>query len=179
VITLQARESFERIFGAAARTRLAVDANDVCEVEPLGREGHACLAGGDVVVLTIASLDFRMLLLLRFATDDATQRYYVGDRTDITVSEACMEIGNLCCGAINQQLVEAFPDLGMSTPYMLPGERFVYLNELKPDYLASWQVTIGGQATVVATLCVCANADVDFTVNETCLEEGSGELELF
>ena len=179
MITPQARESFERIFGAAARTRLTVDTNDACEVEPLGADGHARLAGGDVVVLTIASLDFRMLLLLRFSADEATRRYYVGDRTDMTVSEACMEVGNLCCGAINQQLVEAFPDLGMSTPYLLPGERFVYLDDLRPDYLASWQVTIASDVTVVATLCVCANADVDFATNETCLDEGSGELELF
>jgi hypothetical protein len=100
----------------------------------------------------------------------------------VTLEERLLEICNLCCGAINHQLIEYFPDLGMSTPYVLSGQCLSYLDHLKPDFLTSYRVTVAGAVQLGATVCVCANAPLDFaaTVAEVTEVAGSvGELELF
>jgi hypothetical protein len=92
------------------------------------------------------------------------------------------EICNLCCGAINQALLNHFPDLGMSTPYTLSARCLPYLNVLKPDLLESFAISIDGETapvTLAATLCVCAHAPIDFVADVAHAEDTSGELELF
>lgn len=178
MISSQAKDSIERIFIQAARSRLTVDSAHSCEVVPVVSPDKGTAIDTNVVVLTIASIDFRMLLMLHFSADDATRRYYVGD-AQRPLLEAVMEVGNLCCGAMNQQLVEWFPDLGMSTPYALGSACLRYLDELEPDYVATYEVTIEQTVRLGATLCVCASAPLDFVANVADMAESAGELELF
>ena len=176
MIEPRAKDSIERIFFAAARTRLVTDAHHACEI--VSRASDAA-QGTQVVVLTISSMQFRLLLLLHFNDDHATQQYYAAD-AQRTLAEAFMEVANLCCGAMNQQLVAHFPDLGMSTPYVLSGECLEHLHELKPDYLSSHTLTIDGGVRLGATLCVCSQTSLDFVAAETeTASESTGELELF
>jgi hypothetical protein len=180
VISQAAKDSFERIFFQAARTRLTTDPAHACEFVPAVSPGPAQPGVSDeVLVLTIASIHFRIVLLLQFGDDEATRDYYASQGADRTLREAAMEIGNLCCGAINQQLVEHFPDLGMSTPYALSSDCLGYLDELKPEYIAAYDLTLEYAARLRATLCVCASAPLDFTAQVADVHESAGELELF
>jgi hypothetical protein len=179
VISSQAKDSFERIFMQSARTRLLAHADDACEIAALDAHLAETALASQIVVLTISSIAFRFLLVLHFDDDAATRNYFLRDAQDRPLAEALMEVGNLCCGAINQQLVEYFPDLGMSTPYHLSGACVPYLMELKPGYLAAFRVTIDANVQLGATLCVCASAPVDFFANVAAVEESAGELELF
>jgi hypothetical protein len=179
VISTQALNSIERIFMQAARSRLPVDASHSCEVVPAALTGINQGADANVVILTIASIDFRILLMLHFSADDTTRRYYVGGGAEGTLLEAFMEVANLCCGAMNQQLVEWFPDLGMSTPYALGSACVRYIDELKPNHVATYEVTIESTVRLGATLCVCASAPLDFVASVADMTESAGELELF
>jgi hypothetical protein len=80
---------------------------------------------------------------------------------------------------MNQALLRYFPDLGMSTPYVLNARCLPHLHELKPGLLSSYSVTLNGTVRLAATVCVCAHAPIDFIADTGALEETSGELELF
>ncbi|RQS98424.1 hypothetical protein [Burkholderia contaminans] len=193
MISAQARAGFERIFFDAARTRLA--AGGACDIRPAAGHEHDApdrahaksrskpQAPEHVVVLTISALHFRLLLALRFSDDDATRRHFAGatagTNSQRPLTDAFMEVANLCCGAINQALTASFPDLGMSTPYLLSGASIDFMHALSPDYVAAYDLTLDGDVRVGATLCVCANAPVDFHVPESAVMETGGELELF
>lgn len=189
MISAHARDSFERILHKAARTRLARSVDAPCEIAPLrGRQADAAspetgidltVRHANVAVLTISGIDFRMLLVLHFDEDDATRTYFVGDDQDKSFREAFLEISNLCCGAINQELLNYFPDLGMSTPYVLSARCVPHLMQLKPNHLASWDITLDGSVSLAATLCVCAHAPLDFNAEVSETQDSGGELELF
>lgn len=204
MISAQAKESFERILEKAARTRLTVDPADTCQIVLQTRHGadttgdttanarasgrtnaHAARTTtdrtnvADVVVLTISSISFRLLLMLHVNEDAATVGYYTKGDAERPFSEVFQEICNLCCGAINQELLRYFPDLGMSTPYMLNARCLPYLEGLKPELLETWAVTINESVRLSATICVCAHAPIDFAADVSVAEDTSGELELF
>jgi hypothetical protein len=180
MISSQATDSMERIFRRAVQARLPLGADDNCEVT---REDNVHAAPsrsqGNVVMLTISSIAFRMILVLHFEDDASTRAYCVSRHAEASVRDTLLEAWNLCCGAVNQELLEFFPDLGMSTPYVLGAHCVRYLDELKPDYLASFAIDINGCARFAATLGVCADATIDFIASETAIAETSGELELF
>lgn len=189
MISAHARDSFERILHKAARSRLARSSHDPCEIVPrvVRQTGAATTPTevdpvnqhANVVVLTISSIDFRMLLVLHFDEDDATTAYFAGEDRDKPFREVFVELGNLCCGAINQELLRYFPDLGMSTPYVLSARCVPHLSLLKPNLLASWDITLDGSVRLAATLCVCAHAPLDFNAEVSDAQDSSGELELF
>lgn len=181
MITQAARDSLERIFFQAARTRLTVESSHACDiVRAAARDDAEPEPSAEVLVLTIASIAFRIVLLLQFADDEATRAYYLGQGAERTLREAGMEIGNLCCGAINQQLVDYFPDLGMSTPYALSSDCMGYIDALEPGYVAAYDVTIEHAVRLRTTLCVCMSAPLDFVASVAeDAHESAGELELF
>jgi hypothetical protein len=196
VISASAKESFERILQKAAQTRLTVDPADTCQIVLQARQGAGTSADStvnaplartatdranvaNVVVLTISSISFRLLLMLHVSEDAATVEYYTKGDAERAFSEVFQEICNLCCGAINQELLRYFPDLGMSTPYVLSARCLPYLEGLKPELLETWAVTINDSVRLSATLCVCAHAPLDFTADVSVAEDTSGELELF
>jgi hypothetical protein len=204
VISSQAKDSIERIFYKAAQARLPMAAGDVCDIVPIkpssaagksaiearatevrAGDGGATRADrpqahtGQVVVLTISGILFRLMLLLHFNEDDSSREYFVKDDAQSAFEEIIAEISNLCCGAMNQELLRYFPDLGMSTPYMLSAQCVPHLEDLKPSYLSSYAIQLGDSVHVAATLCVCADAPIDFVADVTAVEESSGELELF
>ncbi|RDK02066.1 hypothetical protein [Paraburkholderia lacunae] len=179
MITGHAKESFERIFRRAAQARLPLQSSDTCEIVPLAQAGMGATSDTQVVVLTISSMVFRLLLILQFDENDSLRSYFLKDTADRSFQEAFLEICNLCCGAMNQELLRYFPDLGMSTPYVLSARCLSYLQELKPDFLSSYSIAIEGSVQLAATICVCADAPVDFVADTSAVEETSGELEMF
>ncbi|MDE1184762.1 hypothetical protein [Paraburkholderia sp.] len=179
MITDHARRSIEAIFCHAARSRLTLRAGDRCETVAVDLARRPAPPGKDAVVLTISAIAFRLLIVLHFNDDEATRRYYVGDNAERTVPEVLMEVANLCCGFVNQQLVTHFPDLGMSTPYALSSLCVDYLEELKPDCAWAFDIVVDGDVQLGATLCVCANAPLDFVATIEAEASSEGELELF
>jgi hypothetical protein len=180
VISAHARDSFDRIFRKAAQARLPLNAGDLCEITPMADASVGVSKNTQVVVLTISSIVFRLLLIVHFDEDDSTRGYYLKDATEERhFQEAFLEICNLCCGAMNQELLRYFPDLGMSTPYVLNARCLPHLHELKPAWLSSYSITLDGSVRLAATVCVCAHAPLDFVADTSAVEETSGELELF
>ncbi|MET3445845.1 hypothetical protein [Ralstonia sp. 1138] len=177
MIRSNAQESFDRIFRKAARTRLVRQTGDTCHIDTAA-EGDT-LSGDEALILTISSIAFRLLLVLRFDASEATRAYFMGDGVGRSFEEARLEIGNLCCGAVNQELLQVFPDLGMSTPYVVSARCLPYLDVLKPGYVAAYAVTINDAVRVGATVCVCAHAPLDFVADVSDEVESGGELELF
>ncbi|PRX35923.1 hypothetical protein B0G75_101112 [Paraburkholderia sp. BL18I3N2] len=180
MISAHAKDSFDRIFRKAAQARLPLDSGDLCEIVPIADASVGVSKDTQVVVLTISSIVFRLLLILHFDEDDSTRNYYLKDSTEErNFQEAFLEICNLCCGAMNQELLRYFPDLGMSTPYVLNARCLPHLHELKPALLSSYSIRLDGSVRLAATVCVCADAPLDFLADTSALEETSGELELF
>lgn len=180
MISAQAKDSLARIFERAARSRLVADESHVCEIAHAETGTHASAENEKAVILTISSISFRLLLGLHFSDDETTRRYFVRDDDTRPLAEAFMEVANLCCGAINQALVEHFPDLGMSTPYVLASACIAHLGELHPAWESLYEIVIDGSVRLAATLCVCAHAPIDFVADTSSSEaQTSGELELF
>src|SRR5258707_5709991 len=179
MISSSAQASFEGLFMKAARSRLPQGPDDACDIVPLESDNANATSDANVVVLTISSILFRLLLVFHFDEDESTRGYFVKDSADDALCDALLEVFNLCCGAVNQDLLRYFPDLGMSTPYVLSARCLSHLEQLKPDYLSSYAITINGSVQLAATVCVCAHAPIDFVADLTAVEESSGELELF
>jgi hypothetical protein len=179
MITPQAKNSFERIFQKAARSRLPQASDDTCDIVALAQSDIGVTPAANAIILTISSIVFRLLLVFHFEEDESMRDYFVKDAEPGSLREALLETGNLCCGAMNQELLHYFPDLGMSTPYVLSARCLPHLEELRPDYLSSYAITIKDSVRLAATICVCANAAIDFVADLDAVEESSGELELF
>lgn len=179
MISLHAKDSIDRIFRKAAQTRLPLDTADLCEIVPLAQPRDDVAKDARVVVLTISSILFRLLLIVQVDENARTREYFLKDNVERPFEDALLEICNLCCGAMNQELLRDFPDLGMSTPYVLSARCLSHLQELKPALLASYSITIDGSVGLDATVCVCAYAPIDFVADTSTVEETSGELELF
>ncbi len=177
MISEQARRGIDHIFIKAARTRLALGCGDTCDIEPLGGVGE--MPEKNIVVLTLSSILFRLLLIFHIDENPATRSYFVKDASDKSLAEAFSELGNLCCGAMNRDLLSHFPDMGTSTPYLLSGRCASFLGELKPGYLSHFAITINGAVELHASICLCAYAPIDFVVDMRAVEEETGVLEMF
>src|SRR6266702_6718199 len=173
MISSNAQAGFEGLFMKAARSRLCQGPDDACAIVPLAPDNANATSDANVVVLTISSILFRLLLVFHFDEDESTRDYFVKDPTEGALRDALLEICNLCCGAMNQDLLQYFPDLGMSTPYVLSARCLPHLEELKPDYLSSYAITINESVQLAATVCVCAHAHIDFVADLSAAEESS------
>ena len=179
MISDQARKGIDHIFIRAAKGRLALDPADCCEVVPLNGVKAGAMPEQNIVILTISSLLFRLLLVFHIDENRATRDYFVKDATDRTFADAFSEICNLCCGAVNRDLLPYFPDLGMSTPYTLSARCVSYLGDLNPGHVSRFAITINGTVGLHASVCLCAHAPIHFVVDTTSVAEETGELELF
>ncbi|MCC8391444.1 hypothetical protein LJ656_02500 [Paraburkholderia sp. MMS20-SJTR3] len=179
MISDQAKHSIAEIFEQAARTRLPATAGDSCEITAVPKWSADNPAQPCAMALTISSIAFRLLFVLHFGKDEATRAYYAGGDANRSLAQTLMELGNLCCGYMNQQLVKYFPDLGMSTPYELNSTCVEHLDELRPDHVWTYELVIGAAARLGVTLCVCAQAPLDFKADVGAADQSEGELELF
>ncbi|MEM5432102.1 hypothetical protein [Cupriavidus oxalaticus] len=163
----------------AVQSRLVLDDGAHCTITRVDADRARGADDDAVVVLTISSMGFRLMLLLRFRNDEATSAYFTRGGTAGSLNDALLETGNLCCGAINQDFVGHFADLGMSTPYILGGQSQRHVDSLKPDYRADFEVAIGASVQLGVTMCLFTRVPLDFTVSEEVVEASDGELELF
>ena len=179
MISEQSKQSIDYIFGKSAKKSLILNPDDSCVIEQMIDCKDSEFIEREMVVLTISSLLFRVLTIFHIGEDSATRSYFLSKTTDKTLLEFFSEIGNLCSGAMNQELLRYFPHLGMSTPYTLSGRCLPFLTELKPGYLSRHAITINDSVRLQATLCLCGYAPIDFTVDRSDVADTSGELEFF
>ena len=179
MISEHAKQGVNYIFTKAVKTNLALEGSDVVEVAQIPETGFAEMPGKKLVVLTISSYTFRLLVIFHVDADRVTEGYFTKFQPERTFHEVFGEFGNLCVGAMNRDMGNHFLHLGMSTPYVLEGKSSPFLNELKPAYVARHQIGINTDISLQATLCLCAYAPIDFRVDTNAEEEETGTIELF
>ncbi len=179
MISERAGNGLDRMLVRAVRSRLLQDSGDACCIETKTVDSASPAPREDIVVLTISSIVFRMLILFHVEATPANRAYFRRGEEERPFAEVFSEVVNLCCGALNQDLLNYFPDLGMSTPYRLDSRCQTFLNTLAPAYQSRHDIAINDEVRLSVTLCVCSDAPVDFVYDASTEEEASGELELF
>lgn len=158
--------------------------DDACEVTVISSESE--IKEEMMVVLTISSYLFRLVVLIYFTRDDAT-REHIARGSRINASEmseqafydSISEFGNVCCGILNRGLAGFFPHIGMSTPNIIHKDCSTYLKRLGCGHIQHFKVKINDSVRFHVGLCVSDYADLDFVVDTAQAESGTGELELF
>lgn len=180
MISEQAKQGVEFIFIKAAKANLALGADDVVDILPITGVNVTEFPEPTIIVLTISSFLFRLLAI--FHIDEANpelKEYFTKGSTDQSLVDVLSEIGNLCCGAVNRDLHNYVPYLGMSTPYALDSKCMSFVNELKPGFVGGYEITINNTIQMHASICFCEYQPIDFAVEMSAAEEDTGMLELF
>lgn len=184
MISQHAKDGFDFLLQRAIRSSLAPAADDQCDVQPA--DGSGAIKTRQAVMLTISSYLFRVMVFIHFSPDAATKAHFArikgcepAELDDQTLLDVIMECGNICCGALNRDLGNYYPHVGMSTPCVLHRHCIEYIAHLKSGHTRHFGITINDALTLHASLAVCADADMDFQVDMTQAEESTGELEMF
>ncbi|GAB4559209.1 MAG: hypothetical protein Tsb007_20830 [Rhizobacter sp.] len=144
----------------------------------------------EVVMLTVSSYLFRVLLFIHFDRNPALRSHLAaldGHPGETLLDEdrftdAMMERGNLCCGALNRDLAHFFPHIGMSTPCILKRSSVEHVAAVNPAFTRRYRAEVGAGVAMHFTLALCAFADLDFPFEPRAAEEvedTAGELEMF
>jgi hypothetical protein len=184
VITAQSKQNVEIAFHKAVRANLTREAGDVCDISPtaIGEiDEIGDYSTEKLFFITLSSFVFRLVMIFRIAETQATLDYYIRVATAQTLEEVFAEVANMCGGMLNRELSASFPHLAMSTPCTVSGQCITMLDELKPQYVASYQITINDAVKIQSTLCLCCSTPVEFAASAAALEgeDTVGELELF
>jgi hypothetical protein len=181
VISAQSKQNIELAFLNAIRANLVREAGDVCDIAPaaIGKVGEH--AAEKLLIVTLSSFVFRLLMIFRIAEAHAAAAYYIRVGSAQTLEEGFAEVANMCGGALNRELSANFPHLAMSTPSTVSAPCIAFLSELKPQYVASYQITINDAVKLQATLCLCCSAPIEIAAGAAVSEDEHtvGELELF
>jgi len=136
-------------------------------------------AGEHLLVITLTSFVFRLLVIFQIADSAENRAYYVKEGIDRPIGESFAEVANMCVGALNRELSYDFPHIAMSTPYQLDSECLAHLGELHPEDTTSYSISINGATKLAVTLCMCCYAPMAIAVHARGAEQALGELELF
>lgn len=162
----------------AARNNLGKQDDEPLSIALLPEAVTAPFSEKTIIVLTISSFVFRLLTIFHIDENAETEAYFKAVASDMSLVDVVSEQGNLCCGAMNRDLLKNFGHLGMSTPYTLGREVMDFIPDLKPGHIARFEVKITDTVSFHVTLCMCENAPIDFRFDES-HEEETGALELF
>lgn len=183
MISNSACNAFDNLLSQSLRSALA-GPEDGCEVSVVPN-----LSGQKetkMVVLTISSYLFRLMVFIYFTPDDATRAHFVrtkklreAELSEQAFIDAISESANMCCGSLSRDLSQVFPHIGMSTPNIIDKECAASLGVLKCGHIQHFKVDINATKQFHATLCVSDYADLDFVVEATTQETNTGELEFF
>lgn len=185
MITQQAKDAFDFIVSNALKSALPSSSDDHVVVEVIEDVTEA--KEKKIVLLTVSSYLFRVMTMMYFTLNRESKYHFAAiNRTDpesMTENDfldVICECGNIFCGALNRELAQHYPHLGMSTPNVLDRDCVDYLKELDAGHIRHFKVTINDVFTLHASLAVCDFADIDFTVDMTSnADESNGELEMF
>lgn len=179
MISESAKHSIEEVFARAASASLALGETDCVDVRPLAGNAEPENGYRNILVLTISSFVFRLVTIFHVTPDSRVSRYFGRGDELRPFQETFGEIGNLCCGAMNRELGSHFPHLGMSTPYLLGGRCASHLASLGASHTSRHLITINGDMSLMATLCLCAYAPLDFRIDAPREPSSGGDIEFF
>ena len=178
-ISPAARTAFGQIIQRSIRAMVGHTPQDEVQVVPLAGQAPRRPAEQSVLVFTISSFRFRMLVLFPLSEDPAVRAHYTAGDTGSRFEDVFAEIGNLTCGAINRDLSMIFPHLGMSTPYALPSQCTEFIDALNPEYQLHLAMSVNDSMKLTAQVAVCAYAPIDFTLPAIAGQTEVGELEMY
>ena len=184
MITERAKASFDRLLVSSLKTGIPVGGASV-SVELVATLDK--IKEKKIVVLTVSSYLFRLMVILYFSPDGATRAHFnrsatdgAPELTDDEFYDRVAECGNVCCGSLNRDLGKHFPHVGMSTPNILDKDCMDYVDLLGCGLMKHYKVNLDASPTMYASLCVADYGTVDFHVDP--IAEGDvsvGELEMF
>lgn len=184
MISNNARDGFDHMFTQGIKGGLAASSEDSCEITFLPDLSE--VEETKLVILTVSSYLFRLMVLIYFTPDEATKEHFArinkmqaSDMSEQVFYDAISECGNICCGILNRELAHFFPNIGMSTPNILDKNCSSYLKMLNCGHIQHLRIDINNTVHFHASLCVCDYANLDFKVEITEEEASTGELELF
>jgi hypothetical protein len=184
MISQPARDGFDHLLTRALQASLTPSDGQPCDINVVaGLDGAEA---STMVVLTVSSYLFRLIVMLHFSSDRATREYVArvnriapDDMNEQSFHDAIAECGNICCGILNRDLGAIFPHIGMSTPNMIDTRCAAYLGMLNSGHIQHFEVGVEGAPMFRVSLCVCDYADLDFTIDVNDAGAETGELELF
>ena len=179
MLTQHAKQGIEYLFIRSAKANLVINPDDRCDVVQAMESDVRKSPEKNILVLTISSFLFRLLTIFHINESASAISYFGMNASAENFADIFAEHGNMCCGAINRELADYFPYLGMSTPYMLSSECVSFLREMNPEFLCDYIISINESIRVRATLCMKVYGTVDFSVNTSAVAAPTGELELF
>ena len=184
MITNNACESFDHLLVQGIRSclvNLESDSFDINVEDDLTGSHESHLA-----ILTISSYLFRVMVLIHFSADDPTREHLaklskasVSDMNEQVFMDAICERANMCCGSLSRDLSHTFPYIGMSTPNIVDRQCASHLNSLHPGHKRHFKVIVNSTAQFHVTLCVNSYDRLDFVVDKSAVDVGSGNLEMF
>jgi CheY-specific phosphatase CheX len=153
-----------------------VSLGEVSSIEPVSEK--------EMVMLSVASYEFRLLIMIYFDRDAATLGHFAG-KTRMSAEamdhqmfdDAISECGNLCCGTFNRELGRAFTHIGMSTPNIIDSRCAEHLTLLKYGHLQHFELLLQSGVRFRLSMCVCEYKDLDFELEAPAGTENTGELE--
>lgn len=177
MISEQAKQSFDFIFKKSVLVNMPKSYDDVCDVISIKNEAE--IVASEFSIITISSPFFRLFVILHFNSQSEKMKNYFSNKDNNSFLDAFLEFCNMCCGFMSRELQPHCGFLGMSTPYVLLNKSSAFIDDLHPNYVNSYKITISEEILLYGTICVCDYGIVDFKVDTTIVEEDTGELELF
>jgi hypothetical protein len=173
--------NIEAAFHKAIRAHWVQDPADTCEITPLICEVIRDQDEHKMLLITISSFVFRLIVIFGVTEDSATRAYYLHLDAAQPLDEVLGEVANMCGGALNRTLAANFSHLAMSTPCTLSGQCMPFLDKLRAQSVSRYAITINGSVRIQAALCMCCLEPIE-VADEPETEQGepcAGELELF
>lgn len=184
MISNRARDSFDQMLVLGIKASLGGATPEACETTVL--RNTAEIHETKVVVLTVASLLFRLQVMIYFSPDDSTKAHFARisniDPTEMseqTFLDAIRECGNMCCGTLNRELARVYPHVAMSTPNIIERECVNYLELLGGGHLQHFRAIAGDGHKSYVSLCVRDYADIHFEWTPEVSDVSAGEMESF
>lgn len=184
MISNSARDGFNFMLMQGIRSSMVTRSEDQCEITAI--TDTSGVAEPQMVVITISSYLFRLMVFIHFALDNPTKEHLArtnnaatGEMSERAFIDAMCESANMCCGAMSRDLGNVFPHIGMSTPNILDRECVGFLDLLNCGHIQHFKVGINQTTQFHVTLCVSEYANLDFSANQTLSDMSTGELEMF
>ena len=184
MISERAKTSLNEMVMQGMRSSLIGPSDTALSLEPVAHIEPVTEA--EVVMLSVASYQFRLMILIYFSRDEATRAHFArltraepANFDEQAFHDAVAESGNMCCGTFNRELGRAFPHIGMSTPNMIDSRCAEHLSLLHYGHLQHFALQLQSGMRFRASLCVTEYQDLDFALEPPAQVESTGELEFF
>jgi len=184
MISTRALSSFDDMMIQGIKSGLVGRSDAVDQLTTL--EALSEIEENKMVILTISSYKFRLIVLIYFKQCEETIAHFARmngreakDMTQQEFIDAICESGNMCCGTLNRELGRIYPHLGMSTPNIIDKKCSDYLSLLGVNHTHHFKLELNQNFTFYVSLAICEFDDIDFDPPVLSESESTGELEMF